>query len=66
MLQESDSGVTVSPEDANELTEKLIYLANNKSRALEMGKNAFVYAQRNFDKDFLSEKMIMAIEDIIQ
>jgi glycosyltransferase involved in cell wall biosynthesis len=64
MLQESQSGFTVSPTKEDELFDKLIFLADNEIEAKEIGKRGFKFARLNFDKNFLSERMIKAIEKI--
>lgn len=63
MLDESQSGFTVSPTDEDELVEKLIFLADNEKESKETGKRGFEFANRNFDKDILSKRMIEAIEE---
>ena len=64
MLQESQSGFTVSPTKEDELFDKLIFLADNEIEAKEIGKRGFKFARLNFDKNMLSERMIKAIEKI--
>ena len=64
MLEESQSGFTVSPTNEDELFEKLIFLADNETESKEIGKRGFEFAKRNFDKNILSERMIKAIENI--
>lgn len=65
MLDETNSGFTVSPSDEHELVEKLIFLAENPNVVETMGKNGYQHAIANFDKDILSKKMITNIEKII-
>ena len=64
MLQESQSGFSVSPTKEDELFDKLIFLADNEIEAKEIGKRGFEFARRNFDKNILSDRMIKAIEKI--
>ena len=64
MLEESNSGFTVSPTNEDELFEKLIFLADNETESKEIGKRGFEFARRNFDKNILSDRMIKAIEKI--
>ena len=64
MLQESQSGFTVSPTKEDELFDKLIFLADNEIEAEKIGKRGLEFARRNFDKNILSERMIKAIEKI--
>ena len=64
MLQESQSGFTVSPTKEDELFDKLIFLADNETEAKEIGRRGFEFARRNFDKNILSERMLKAIKKI--
>ncbi|WP_417857434.1 glycosyltransferase family 4 protein [Xanthomarina gelatinilytica] len=64
MLEESQSGFTVSPTNEDELVEKLIFLADNETESQEIGKRGFEFARRNFDKDVLATRMIEAIEKV--
>ena len=64
MLEQSQSGFTVSPTNEDELFEKLIFMADNETKSIEMGKKGNEHARRNFDKNILSERMIKAIENI--
>jgi glycosyltransferase involved in cell wall biosynthesis len=64
MLEESQSGFTVSPTNEDELFEKLIFLADNEIESKKIGKRGFEFSMRNFDKNILSERMIKAIENI--
>ena len=64
MLEESQSGFTVSPTNEDELFDKLIFLADNQIEAEKIGKRGLEFARRNFDKNILSERMIKAIEKI--
>jgi len=64
MLEESQSGFTVSPTNEDELVEKLIFLADNETESQEIGKRGFEFARHNFDKDVLATRMIEAIEEV--
>ncbi|MDA7741178.1 glycosyltransferase [Flavobacteriaceae bacterium] len=55
---EAESGVVAPAEDSVLLSKKikkLIYL--DKSRLLEMGNNGRAYYEKEFDKEFLLEKL---------
>ena len=64
MLEESQSGFTVSPTNEDELFDNLIFLADNEIEAEKIGKRGLEFARRNFDKNILSERMMKAIEKI--
>jgi len=63
MLEETQSGFTVSATDEKELVKKLIVLADNDNLVSEMGKRGFEYAKANFDKNILAKKMINEISN---
>ena len=64
MLEQTESGFTVSATDENELAKKLIYLADNPAIVSEMGANGYQYAKNNFDKDLLAQKMLNGIIEV--
>ena len=64
MLDLSKSGYTVSPFNEEELVGKLIFLADNPIESNKIGKRGFDYAKLNFDKDLLSKRMIISIEEL--
>ena len=64
MLEQTQSGYTVSATDEAELVEKLIYLVDNETIAAEMGFRGYQYAKDNFDKDILAQKMLNGIVEV--
>lgn len=64
LLDSVQCGFTVSPTDETELVEKLILLADHPEMVYKFGLNAQQFAQSNFDKDILSNKMLNAILSI--
>jgi glycosyltransferase involved in cell wall biosynthesis len=66
MLDLSKSGYTVSPVNEQELVDKLIFLADNPIVANEIGGRGFDHAKLNFDKDLLSKRMIISIEEVCE
>lgn len=65
-LREQELGVTLDPNDPEQLAEQLIYLDANPSLLEGMGKKASQVAKEQFDKDFLANKMLTAIEEACQ
>lgn len=65
-LREQELGVTLDPNDPEQLAEQLIYLDANRSLLEGMGKKASQVAKEQFDKDFLANKMLTAIEEACQ
>ncbi len=58
MIEKSKSGYTVSPNDEKELANKLILLADDPDLQKKLGHNAYEYAEKNFNKEYLSKKML--------
>ena len=58
MITTSKSGFTVSPKNEKELVEKLILLADNAILKEKLGNNAFTYASKHFNKNYLASKML--------
>ena len=66
MLEDTNSGYTVDPNDENELVEKLLFLADNENEARSMGKRGYEYAITTFDKNILSKIMLDGIVKTIK
>lgn len=49
MMQDKKTGLFVKPADAEDLAEKIKFLANNKNLRAELGENAKQAAKQNFD-----------------
>lgn len=64
MLEISNAGYTISPNNEQELVEKIIFLADNPCENKKIGKRGFEYARLHFDKNILSNTMINHIHDI--
>ena len=60
-LNNEEVGITVSPSDPEELGEVLIDLVENPNKVLGMKKNARAAAERYFDQNMLSKKMLQAV-----
>lgn len=61
-LKEHQVGFTLNPEDATALADLLIDLDSRKEELNQMGEKAKQLARELFDKDFLADKMLNAIE----
>lgn len=61
-LTEHKAGFTLDPTDPVELAEKLIWMKDNPEEVAKMGGNAFKIAQKEFDKNILSNKMLDIIK----
>lgn len=63
-LEEYQVGYTLDPNDPIQLAEQLIALSRNPEDLAEMGLRAKKLAAEQFDKDYLADKMIRAIEEV--
>jgi glycosyltransferase involved in cell wall biosynthesis len=61
LIAENNCGFTVDAHDENSMAEVLIHLADNYDLALDMGKNARILAEKEFNKKVLAKKMLDAI-----
>ena len=60
-LKNEEVGITVSPSDPEELGDVLIDLVKNPEKVHGMKKNARAAAERYFDQNMLSKKMLQAV-----
>ena len=51
------------PENAQEMAEKMIFLANNKEIRLEMGKNGRAYANIHFNRNSIAEALVNLLNE---
>ena len=56
------TGFIIEKKNIFELCEKMEYLINNIEVTYEMGKNARIFAQNNFDQKIINKKIIKIIE----
>lgn len=63
-LEQNQVGFTCNPYNANELTDLLIQLVDFPEQLSQMKINAQEIAKKEFDKDFLAQKMLYAIEKL--
>lgn len=64
-LEQHEVGFTVDPNDPIALAELLTSLASNETQIKQMGINAKVLAEKQFDKDVLANKMLKAIKSVV-
>lgn len=63
-LEKNKVGFTLDAEDSEALADLLIELEGNRALVNEMSERAKVLGTKDFDKDYLSMKMLKAIEGI--
>lgn len=63
MIQQHDIGLAVAPDDAQKLADALLQLANDKGSLPAMGQRARELAEREFDRDRLSDQFLATLEE---
>ncbi|MCJ8164441.1 glycosyltransferase family 4 protein [Pontibacter sp. E15-1] len=61
MIQENNCGVVVPPNDAEAFANALIEMYHNKEKLPEMGENARMLAEREFDRKKLAKELLEAL-----
>ncbi|MBQ3493415.1 MAG: glycosyltransferase family 4 protein [Clostridia bacterium] len=54
---EGYNGFLVKTKDVNALAEKIIYIIENKEKAIQLGENARAFAQENFDQNKINQTL---------
>ncbi|MFC3880888.1 glycosyltransferase family 4 protein [Algoriphagus namhaensis] len=65
-LKENEIGFTLNPNDPEELAQTLIQLDSQSEQLDAMGERAKIIAAKKFDKDYLANKMLKAIEEAVR
>ena len=55
------NGFLVETKNVDELTEKVLYIIENKDKAIKMGQNARAFAEQNFDQDKINKEIYQII-----
>jgi colanic acid biosynthesis glycosyl transferase WcaI len=66
ILEEAKGGITIEPENAEELASAIRHLAANRDIARELGKNGREYVVRKFSRGQMAEKYIRTLEKLLQ
>jgi glycosyltransferase involved in cell wall biosynthesis len=62
LVEDSNAGVFVEPENAQDFADKILNYYNNPSLLISQGQNGYDYAVKNFDRKYLSKKYIESIQ----
>jgi glycosyltransferase involved in cell wall biosynthesis len=65
LIEESNAGLYVQPENPQDFKENILFYMNNTSILNEHGKNGYIFAKSNFDRTKLAEKYINIINSIL-
>ena len=63
-IEEGHCGVFFEPENENDLAEKVLYLAENRSMLDELGQNARAYAERKFDREKIADAFYSELNEL--
>ena len=66
LVKDYQCGVNVSLEDPNQAALELIRLANSPEICKQLGVNAFKLAKTKFNRDYLAEKYLSLILDVVE
>ncbi len=58
-------GVLVNPEDAEALSEAILYLVRNPEKREELGDKARRFVQQNYSIDIIAEKYIALYQSLL-
>lgn len=64
IVQESETGLTFTPEDGEEMAEKILYL-KEESNENKMGKKGRSYVRKNFSWDVIADEYIRNIQNSV-
>ncbi len=53
-IDEGKCGISFTPEDDQDLANKIMYLYSNPNEAKQMGENGLEYAKKNFNRDIIA------------
>lgn len=66
LVEESNSGYYVDPEDSQIFADKVLFLKENKEHRDELGENGLKYVKENFSREILAQKYINVLEEIVK
>ena len=58
LVEDSDSGLYVEPENPIDFKNKILHFINNPSEIVRKGQNGYDFAKNNFDRIVLAEKYL--------
>lgn len=66
LVEDSESGLYVEPENPNDFKNKIMYYMNNPSEIIRHGENGYNYAKSNFDRTVLAEKYLNELKENVK
>ncbi len=65
LVEESEAGLFVIPENPTDFAQKMKYYLQNKSLISEQGENGYSYAKNHFDRKTLALGYLKLIEQLL-
>jgi glycosyltransferase involved in cell wall biosynthesis len=65
IIEESNAGLYYEAENADKLTEKILWLKNHSKEAEEMGKRGRDFVTKNFTRKVQAQRMLEAFDELI-
>ena len=62
-LKDGYNGFLVEVKNIAQLTEKVLYLLENKEKIKEMGQNSRIFAEQNFDKEKINNEIYQIVSE---
>lgn len=66
LIQENACGLAVPPDDPARFADALIQLADDRDRLSDMGTNARQLAEREFDREMLTNRLVDFLEEVAE
>jgi len=61
-MEEGKAGLFFEPENANELSDRIVMLLNDQSMRLQLGMNGKTYVKSNFDRQRIHQKFLHVLD----
>ncbi|MBV1906050.1 MAG: glycosyltransferase family 4 protein, partial [Pseudomonadales bacterium] len=65
LIEEAGSGLCIEPENASELADAIIKLADSKALCQELGERGFKYVQTNFNRNHLADTYVQLMYELV-
>ena len=65
LVEKSDCGIYVEPDDAKDLAGKVRMYLKNKDQARKQGENGYNYARKHFDRETMAIEYLRELEKLV-
>lgn len=66
IIEQHQAGLGCSQFDMDEFINKALHLSSNRRRLESMGNNARLLAEKEFNRDLLSSKVLKVLENVVE